>query len=218
MNWFSRRIDLGLSLAGIGCLLVSCSVSETRAQKKQHAVLEVMSVTWGANLKFEQDFLDSFGKRNGIRTQYVPNARLGVYKQLLREKSGSPDLLGIDVVWPAMLADDLVDLTPYFTPADRKAFVPQLLSEYTVNGRLVALPAYVDLGVLYYRPELLEKYGFRHPPETWDELEKMAARIQLGERRLEIRISGVTSGRGRAANPAHVTRWSGNHRQAAGRL
>jgi trehalose/maltose transport system substrate-binding protein len=148
---------------------------------KPSPVLEAMSVTWGTNLVFEQDFLQSFGQRNGIKTQFVPNSRLGVYQQLLESRAQEPDLLELDVVWPAILADDLVDLRPYLK--DEKAFVPHLLDNYTVRGRLVALPVYIDLGVLYYRPELLAQYGFRHPPDTWEELEHMAARIQSGERR-----------------------------------
>ena len=35
---------------------------------------------------------------------------------------------------------------------------------------------------LYYRPNLLKEYGYREPRKTWDELERMAARIQAGER------------------------------------
>jgi trehalose/maltose transport system substrate-binding protein len=152
------------------------------AAKPQQPVLEVMSVTWGANLKFEQDFVQSFGERNSIKTQFVPNSRLGVYKQLLRAHSGEPDLLELDIVWPSILAEDLIDLRPYLKE-NAKAFDPQLLQNYIVRGRLVALPVYVDMGVLYYRPELLAKYGFPKPPGTWEELETMAARIQAGERR-----------------------------------
>jgi trehalose/maltose transport system substrate-binding protein len=44
------------------------------------------------------------------------------------------------------------------------------------------MPFNTELGVLYYRADLLRKYGYRNPPATWDELEKMAARIQAGER------------------------------------
>ena len=34
----------------------------------------------------------------------------------------------------------------------------------------------------YYRSDLLAKYGYHIPPQTWSELEKMAFRIQEAER------------------------------------
>ena len=145
--------------------------------------LQTMSLAWEKNLLFEQAFFESFGERNAIKTQYVSNARLAEYQQLLKARVSKPDLLEVDVVWPAILAADLVDLRPYLKKETVNSFAPDLISSYTVRGRLVALPLFVDMGVLYYRSDLLAKYGFQHPPQTWEELAQMAARIQQGERR-----------------------------------
>jgi trehalose/maltose transport system substrate-binding protein len=46
----------------------------------------------------------------------------------------------------------------------------------------VAVPYQIHSGVLEYRADLLDEYGYDHPPRTWDELERMASRIQAGER------------------------------------
>ena len=108
--------------------------------------------------------------------------RLEVYQGLFRDRSSQPDISEIDIIWPAILADDLVDLSPYLGD-DVKAFPPELIQAFTVAGKLVAIPVFVDTGLLYYRSDLLRKYGFRAPPATWEELEKMAKIIQRGERR-----------------------------------
>ena len=43
------------------------------------------------------------------------------------------------------------------------------------------LPWFGDIGILFYRTDLLEKYGYDGPPTTWDELEEMATTIMEGE-------------------------------------
>jgi trehalose/maltose transport system substrate-binding protein len=44
------------------------------------------------------------------------------------------------------------------------------------------MPAFTDAGLLYYRQDLLDEYGFDGPPSTWSELTDMATTIQEGER------------------------------------
>lgn len=46
----------------------------------------------------------------------------------------------------------------------------------TYKGKVVALPAFADSMFLYYRKDLLAKYGLK-PPKTWDQLVKEAKEI-----------------------------------------
>ena len=58
---------------------------------------------------------------------------------------------------------------------------PAIVENNTVDGALVAMPWFTDAGMLYYRTDLLEKYG-KQPPATWQELTEIAKEIQDGER------------------------------------
>jgi len=60
--------------------------------------------------------------------------------------------------------------------------LPAIVQNNTVDEALVAMPWYTDAGLLYYRTDLLEKYGIENPPTTWDELQQQATTIQEGER------------------------------------
>src|SRR5215470_12536716 len=110
-----------------------------------------------------------------------PPAQVNLLRRVLQEGGPSPDVLGIDVIWPGILADDLIDLRSDFA-AELSSQDPQLVSSYTVHSKLVAVPYHTHVGVLAFRTDLLLQYGYSHPPDTWDELESMAARIQAGER------------------------------------
>ncbi len=120
---------------------------------------------------------------NTVSIVNTPNSssdRFSLYVQLLASRSAEIDVLQVDVVWPGMLASHLADLGPAF--ADRTdEFFPALIENNTVDGRLVAVPWFVDAGVLFYRSDLLEKHGFA-PPETWQELTHIASTIQQRER------------------------------------
>lgn len=108
--------------------------------------------------------------------------RLALYLQFFGAGSGDIDLMQIDVIWPGILAEHLVDLRPYLSDDEYNAYFERIALNNTVDGALVGIPWFTDAGLLYYRTDLLEKYGFANPPATWAELDEMATTIQEGER------------------------------------
>ncbi|HEX7360727.1 MAG TPA: extracellular solute-binding protein [Bryobacteraceae bacterium] len=146
-----------------------------------------LTITSLNNQSLDARFTAGFTQKTGIAMQVIPTLesatdRLEQYRELLKEQSSTPDVLVLDVIWPGMLADDLVDLKPYLGN-EMGVYFPELVKDGTVEGRLVAVPFVRDVGLLYYRSDLLREYGFSRPPRSWRELERMAARIQVGERR-----------------------------------
>src|SRR6266478_532293 len=133
-----------------------------------------------------QQELQQFTRETGIRVRLLPSPdsarqRFALWKELLGTGASGPDVYGIDVIWPGTLNEYFIDLKPYFANEISLQF-PEIAASYTVDKKLVAMPYRADVGLLFYRTDLLRKYGYREPPRTWDELEIMAARIQAGER------------------------------------
>jgi trehalose/maltose transport system substrate-binding protein len=132
------------------------------------------------------DRLKDFTQETGIGVRHLPTPettldQLDLVRKLLQQGNTSPDVYGVDVIWPGVLSDELIDLKPSLGP-ELSSINADVAASYTVKGKLVAVPYHSDLGVLFYRKDLLRRYGYAAPPRTWDELEQMAVRIQNGER------------------------------------
>jgi signal transduction histidine kinase/ABC-type glycerol-3-phosphate transport system substrate-binding protein/CheY-like chemotaxis protein len=126
--------------------------------------------------------LEQFTRETGVRVQLVYWSRDRPLDFVVRSLESAPaDVYSVDVVWPGVLAEHLLDLTPHLGREAREHF-PAIVANYVVNGKLLAMPSYTDAGLLFYRTDLLRQYGYPAPPATWDELERMAATIQAGER------------------------------------
>ena len=78
------------------------------------------------------------------------------------------------------LADQFIDLADAAKGVVKDHF-PSIIQSQTVNGKLVALPFYADAPALFYRSDLLTKYGLK-PPTTWDEMASEAKTVMDGER------------------------------------
>lgn len=183
----ARRQSFWLLLLVILLLSMSCNRKNSESLASPPVVT---FIGWGPatqrELSMDQSVFDQFTQKTGIRVDFIPGPesmteRLELYRRYLGSKSTTPDVYYIDVVWPAVLAEQFVDLNQYLAKDAADQLEAQVRNN-TVSGKLTSMPFNTELGVLYYRADLLPKYGYSHPPNTWDELEKMAARIQAGER------------------------------------
>src|SRR5690242_9414527 len=140
----------------------------------------------GGRTSIDRVLVDEFTRRTGVSVSLVPasessSRRFDQELSVLQSDPAAVDVLQVDPVWAVRLAPHLLDLRAQLA-SYRSDELPEVIENATFDGRLVGAPMLVSYGLLYYRKDLLEKYGFSHPPATWDELEQQAERIQRGER------------------------------------
>ncbi|MCX6089965.1 MAG: ABC transporter substrate-binding protein [Candidatus Atribacteria bacterium] len=114
-----------------------------------------------------------------------PNNSTEVHQWLvtnLAAKTGDLDVITADCIWfPEFTsAGWLLDVTDKFTPDEQKDYFKGAVETVSYQGKLYGIPWFVDGGLLYYRKDLLEKYGVQ-PPKTWDELVSSTKKILQGE-------------------------------------
>ena len=132
-------------------------------------------------------YLQEFTRETGIRVNDLPTpedngSKLDLAMDLLSKGTPSPDVYGVDTIWTGAMGDYLIDLRQYFA-AEISSEERGIIESYSDRGKVVGMPNQpIGVQVLVYRTDLLAKYGYKTPPRTWDELEKMAVRIQAGER------------------------------------
>ncbi len=117
-----------------------------------------------------------------VDTPWDSNDQLALMQQGFSVKSGDIDVFLMDVVWPGLVGDHLLNLSEYGADEIIKKHIPGYAANNTINGEVKAIPAFMDTGMLYYRTDLLEKYG-KSVPETWDELKETAQFIMDEERK-----------------------------------
>ena len=133
------------------------------------------------------DLLDRFEAESGIRVvdEILPassDVQHQYYITTLEGGGSDLDVISMDVIWVPEFsrAGWLLDLSDRLSPSERGDFFPAPIDACTYRGRLFGVPWYIDAGVLYYRSDLLEKYGLR-VPQTYPELADAAEVVLAGE-------------------------------------
>lgn len=118
----------------------------------------------------------------GVRVDLVegPNAtdlRENLYTAALLAGDDSFDLVYMDVTWTPKFAQWLRPLDGDFTAGELARLLPAAVRSGRFRGSLYRIPVRTDVGVLYYRRDLLERSGLS-PPRTLEELARIAGRLQ----------------------------------------
>jgi len=180
-----RTAALIVLLAGF--LLTACPGDRTRGNGSGTTVVFKHGKIAGDAAQF-RSLLDRFEREHPgitVRDETLPastDEQHQFYAINLEGKSAEFDVLALDVIWVQEFARAgwLRDVTALLGEGERSAFFPGPMAADTFDGRLYAIPWYVDAGVLYYRQDLLERYG-ESVPRTWDELVATARAITAQE-------------------------------------
>ncbi len=135
----------------------------------------------GAEAEVLRTQLARFMKANPeirVEQRVTPDAadqRHQLYVQWLNAGASTPDILQLDVIWtPEFAAAGWILPLDRFGP-EADAFFPSTMEANRWDGRLYGLPWFVDVGMLYWRTDLMAS-----PPETFEELARFAAEARAG--------------------------------------
>ncbi len=150
-----------------------------------------------AELEFWEELIRDFETATGVRVNLIrqptdtDQRRQGLLIALAAAQE-DPDVFLMDVVWLAQFAASgwLHPLDAYTREraeggngdgagVNLDVFFPNVLNRADrYKGSLIALPVYVDGGLLYYRVDLLRRIGVSAAPQTWDRLVEYSLAVQ----------------------------------------
>ncbi len=154
------------ALLGLVLLATACG-----GPAQEGTVLKISGSAVGAEGEILARQISRFqAARPGVRVevQQTPDdatQRHQLYVQWLNAHVGTPDVLQLDVVWtPEFAAAGWILPLDRYSPPKGDLF-PASLEANTWRGRLYAVPWFMDVGMLYWRTDLLPG-----PPATLEEL------------------------------------------------
>jgi multiple sugar transport system substrate-binding protein len=168
-------------------IIAGCPTVQERAKDGTVIVFKHGKIA-GDPAKF-RDLLDRFEQENPrvkVKDETLPastDEQHQFYVINLEGKSADFDVLSMDVIWVQEFsrAGWLREVSHLLAPGEENAFFRGPVQAVTYEGKLYAVPWYIDAGLLYYRKDILEKHG-RRVPRTWQELADTAKYITEREK------------------------------------
>lgn len=182
-SFMQRAAVVGLSSSAAMSLLEACGGS-SNSQGGNGAATNVVWQSDNDTTNTYQDIVNTFnssiGKQKGIHVTWLNGPTntqdmLTKYNNMFRARSSTNDIISLDIVYPAQFAQQqwTVPIDESKWPSSERAkYLQGPIKGCTYNGKLWAVPFRTDLGLLYYRKDLVPT-----PPATWDDLTNTAKSV-----------------------------------------
>lgn len=150
---------------------------------------EIRFVTWRDTQGFLERLVRDFEAENPdikVAREVGPHSSTEFHDlvaQKFKNRDPEMDVFFMDVIWPAEFAAAgwALPLDRFFPPEERGQFLPAAIRANSYGGSIYGVPLFVDAGLLYYRKDILQKYGFS-PPRLWPELVEQAKTVLAEEK------------------------------------
>lgn len=169
MNYGSRRERYGaLFTLFIFAIIIILIFNLISLNKGRFARPSVTRLYFADNMsQAHLEIIRRFNQANAGRIEVVPidlpfakfstNERKELIARSLRSRSSRIDIFAVDQIWVPRFVKWGEPLAKYFMQSDLQQIIPQALQTCYFQNVLIGVPLYIDLGVLYYRRDLLER-------------------------------------------------------------
>lgn len=179
-SFFDRTLALGFSAVAADSLLASCGDGSGMNSGK-----DTIHLIWQSEFDTStayQEIIEHFNRTNPDNIHVTvrmiqggTNDLTALERNMLRAGSAAVDLFSVDIVMVPEFASRqwIKPISESQWPAaERAKYLSAPIQGCTFNNQIWAVPYRTDIGLLYYRTDLVDK-----PPETWDDLVRISRQV-----------------------------------------
>ncbi|MGD1045818.1 MAG: extracellular solute-binding protein [Bacteroidota bacterium] len=90
-------------------------------------------------------------------SKFSTNERKELLTRSLRSKSEKLDIFAVDLIWVPRFAKWSEPLDSYFSADEKRRLLRDAMRSCVFEGTLVAMPMYLDIGLMYYRWDIIRR-------------------------------------------------------------
>jgi len=90
--------------------------------------------------------------------RFTTNERKELLARSLRSQNSRIDIFAVDVIWVPRFARWAAPLAEYFTNGEMQGILKEALFTSGYNDSLVSIPLYIDIGLMYYRKDIIRQF------------------------------------------------------------